>query len=194
MSIRNELLEQILVASGGILPDARVELVELGEFKTSIAQTPSGLGDAGKIRINFGTGGSTSGGEVTVAADGLITFATSDIQYRFDTLFAINRTSEPLEARLVGRMMFAADGIEANAVQLGDTFAVEVADANSTWREEMKIEIKAVAGAILWFNLARDESGIDEGGLEVYQPSGTLSGWDTAPTARLRINKAIIVQ
>ena len=70
--------------------------------------------------------------------------------------------------------MYAADGIEANAVQIGSTFGVEVDDADTTWRESFEAFLSPASGSIFFFEIARDESGSNSGGIGAVQPTGTL--------------------
>lgn len=160
------------------------ERVTLGSFATTATQNPTGTGSSGVIRINFGTGG-TIGNAVTVAPDGTFTIGSATEQLRMEFVIRIGRTGGAGVAILHGRAMYAEDGIEANAVQLGDTLTIELDDADTIWREYIPLTLDPVDGAKLWFEIARDESGNNSGGLLTEQPSGTLSGWNQSDTAQV---------
>lgn len=168
-----------------------VALNSIGLFATTVDQIPAGTGDANKIRINFGAGGNTVGNEFTVAPDGTITCNANSIQYQFELTARIGRFGGGGVAVFMGRFMYAADGIEANAVQIGDTFVVEIDNANTIWRENFIINFSPEIGSVCWFEVARDESGNNSGQILTVQPTGTLAaaGWGASNTAILEISK-----
>jgi hypothetical protein len=115
------LLDDILSGAGG---------AEVGFFSTADAQIPSGLGDAGKIRIHFGAGGITSDGAIEVHPDGTIEQLIGRV-YDMTLQFSMGRTgSAGGVSRMMGRAMCAMDGVEANAIQLGSTLSLEIDNAN----------------------------------------------------------------
>jgi hypothetical protein len=172
-------------------PPQNVELKTLGVFATSETQTPTGLGDAGKIRVNFGPGGSTVGGEFSIAADGLITCNKDSIQYDFGLSFRIARNGGAGESEIMGRFMYAPDGVEANAVQTGDTFSVKLDDDDTVWRESFELRFSPLAGSLIWFEVARNPGSNNSGQLETVQPAGDLSGWAASNTASIAFGKLV---
>jgi len=164
-----------------------IERVSIGNFATPNVQTPSGQGDAGKIRINFGAGGNTDNNEFSVDPDGTINCLKNSIQYEFDVVVRVERQGNPGNAEIMGRLMYAEDGIEGNAIQFGDTFNIRIDDDNTVWREEFLLKLSPKIGSKLWFELAIDESGVNAGQLGATQPTGTLSSWNPVNTASLDI-------
>lgn len=168
-----------------------VELKTLGIFATAATQTPTGLGDAGKIRVNFGPGGDTVDGEFTVAPDGLITCNKNSIQYDFGLSFRVARNGGAGESEIMGRFMYAPDGVEANAVQIGDTFSVKIDDDDTVWRESFELRFSPVVGSVIWFEIARNPGSNNSGQLETVQPGGDLSGWNQSNTASITFGKLV---
>lgn len=168
-----------------------VELKTLGIFATAATQTPTGLGDAGKIRVNFGPGGDTVDGEFTVAPDGLVTCNKNSIQYDFRLSFRVARNGGAGVSEIIGRFMYAADGVEANAIQVGDTFAVKIDDDDTVWRESFELRFSPAAGSVIWFEVARNPGSNNSGQLETVQPGGDLSGWRQSNTASITFGKLV---
>lgn len=168
-----------------------VELKTLGIFATAATQTPTGLGDAGKIRVNFGPGGDTVDGEFTVAPDGLVTCNKNSIQYDFGLSFRVARNGGAGESEIMGRFMYAADGVEANAIQVGDTFAVKIDDDDTVWRESFELRFSPAVGSVIWFEIARNPGSNNSGQLETVQPGGDLSGWNQSNTASITFGKLV---
>ena len=167
-----------------ILSGARGHVV--GRFFTSEFQNPTELGAAGVVRIRFGPGGTTTDGAVTVAADGLIT-QNLGRPFEFRIALSVGRDDPAGVSRVMIRQMVALDGIEANAVQIGETQAIEIDTANTNWIERVEAIYQFPAGALTWLELARDEDGNDSGGLITNPPTGTLLDWDDGFTAGLII-------
>ena len=172
-----------------------VQSVVIGEFETITTQDPTGLGDAGKITANYGPGGSTSGLEFTVGANGVIVAnaASAGREYRFLFSFRLGRTGAAGISRMLLRFMYAPDGVAGNAVQLGGTFGVEIDDANSIWREVFDLNFTAAVGAVAFVQIARNPGSDDSGGLLGFQPAGDLSSWSPVATARVTISRVDLV-
>lgn len=164
---------------------------EVGRFSTSDTQNPTGLGDANKIRVNYGPGGNTTGNEFTVAADGLITTNIGDVQYRIDLNLRLGRLGAGGVSEILGRLMYAADGIEGNAVQSGSTFAVEIDNANAIFPERFDLAFTPATGSVFWVELARNNGSNDSGGLLTFTPAGDLSGWTIPTTAQIIFSRMI---
>lgn len=160
--------------------------LRLGSFGTTATQSPLGAGDANKIKINFGAGG-TIPSYLTLNSNGVVDFLVGGKQIMIESTVRVGRSGFPGEAILHGRAMYASDGIEANAVQVGSTFTIKVDDASTIWREEFHLEITPLLNAKLWFEFARDESGNDSGDIVTQQPTGTLSsgGWGNSNSAEI---------
>lgn len=169
----------------------KVYLEEIGTFSTTTTQSPTGLGDAGKIRISMGAGGSTANGEFTIAPDGLITCIKNGIQYSFNLTVRMERSGSVGVSEIMGRFMYAVDGVEANAVQVLDSFAVRIDDADTIWREQFEIRFSPVVGSVLWFEVARNPGSNNSGQIGTTQPAGDLSGWTPSNSVSLTIGKLV---
>ncbi len=176
--------------SGTITPLAEaIKRVDIGQFSTSVTQNPTARGDAGKIRVNFGAGGSTTGNELTVARDGTITSNVGDVQYLVEITIRVGRTGFSGVSILHGRLMYAADGVEANAVQVSSTSTTELDDSDTIWRERFELALEPASGSKFWIEFARDESGNNSGGILTQQPTATLSGWNASNSASITFYK-----
>lgn len=169
------------------------EFEDIGTFETGTTQNPTGLGETNKIRVSFGAGGNTSGNEFTMAADGTLTCNTGGDQYQLEFMFRVGRTGAAGVSIIVGRLMYAADGVEANAVQAGPSTVIEVDNQNIIFPEFIIRHIKPATGSKLWVEIARDEAGNNSGGLLTVQPSATLAGWNDSNSASLTIEKETLV-
>jgi hypothetical protein len=166
-----------------------IEKKELGTFSSLVAQNPTGLGVAGIIKITFGAGGDTDNGEFTVAPTGVITTNKGGIQYNLDLVTRIGRIGAAQTSEIMGRLMYAEDGVELNATQVGTSFSVLVDDPDTIWREEFNLTLRPATGSVLWFEIARNNGSSDSGGLLSYAFSGDLSSWEPTPTASLTFGR-----
>jgi hypothetical protein len=166
---------------GGSGSTGHVDLINLGQFDSFDAQNPTGLGAPGIIKMTFGAGGNTSGDEFTIAPTGVITTNKGDLQYTLDLTVRIGRLGAAGNSEIVGRLMYAADGIEGNAVQFGGSFSVLVDDPDTIWREEFNLKLRPATGSILWFEIARNNGSNNSGGLL------------TTPTASLAIGRLQVI-
>lgn len=164
----------------------------IGDFNTTTAQTPAGSGSANKIRINYGTGGNTTGNEFTVAGDGTITTNTAGRQYIFDVVLRISRSGAAGNSIPMARFCYSADGTETDTVQVGNSFSVRIDDDDTVWREEFKSSFIPADGSKLWVEFARDEAGNNSGDLSADQPTATLltdtPPWNPVSVASLTIS------
>jgi hypothetical protein len=73
-----------------------------------------------------------------------------------------------------------------NGVQLGATKAVDLASVGIMIPYELTIPFNATAGDVLTWEIMRDSSGVDAGGLYTHTLTG---GWSNVPSASVRIFK-----
>jgi hypothetical protein len=170
-----------------------VQLVTFGQFDSFVPQNPTGLGAAGVVKMTFGPGGNTTGGEFTIAPSGIITTLKGGVQYRFDLVLRLGRTGAAGISEVMGRLMYAEDGIEANGIQIGGSFSVEIDDPDTIWREEFNINISPETGSLIWFEMARNNGSNNSGGLLTYDFVGDLASWNPTPTASLTIGRLQVV-
>ena len=178
-----------IIETGGIssLP---VGAKSLGTFVSTTTQSPTGGGAAGAITVTYGPGGTTTGGEFSVDAGGIITLLDRPKQYLFNLILRVSRSGVPGVVRMVARMMYAADGVIGNGVQVGTSFGVEINDGDSVWRETFAQYVTPDVGGKIWLEMARDESGAtNDGAIGTYQPSGTIATWNPISSAELEISE-----
>lgn len=177
-------------AGGGSGSGAPVKQDSIGQFSTSLTQTPTGLGAPGAITVHFGAGGSTSGGEFDVDSSGVITCNMNTIQYNFELGMRIRRSGASQVSNMVARMLYAEDGV--NFVQVGGTFGARIDAPDTVWRESFSIKFSPKVGSKIKFEVARDEAGNNSGEIGTFQPTGTLSSWNPVNSASLDILKTVI--
>jgi hypothetical protein len=168
-------------------------LLELGQFNSFVTQNPTGLGAAGIVKITYGAGGDTAGNEFSVAPTGIVTCNKGGIEYQFDLTIRIGRLGAAGNSEIMGRLMYAADGIEGNAIQFGGSFSVLVDDPDTIWREEFNLNFRPDTGSLLWFEIARNNGSNNSGGLLTYAFVGDLASWNRTPTASLSIGRVQVV-
>jgi len=142
---------------------------------TSSTQAPSAVDSA--IKIEFGTAQSTT--DVDLAVDGTITFNTAGY-YAVDAVMKVGRVSSSGDAIVLVRPMYNGSQFRPSA-----HFKMSNNDYTQTHNEFLMFE--ATAGDTLYFELVRDSSGVNNGGLFSLSPS--TSGWQTSPTAQVVIHK-----
>lgn len=197
MSIRNELLEDIKNILQGGSTNAAVAYTEIGEFLTTATQAPTGTGSGGKIRVNFGAGGNTTGDEFTMQPDGTLVTLKNSRQYTFDILIRPSRTGAAGNSIIMSRFLYSADGTETDTVQIGNTSSIRIDDADTVWRESFSGTFSPAVGSSLWLELSRDAAGNNSGFLSADQPTGTLltdtPPWNAIPSASITISTLSVV-
>ena len=143
-------------------------------------QVPAGLDLP--LQITFGPD-QLGDPDVTIAADGTVTFLTPG-QYRYDLKLYVTRTTVVGEANILVRGLI-------NGVQFGNPVGMVLADANTT--SPLLLDGILLIGAAdvplaYTAEIVRDSSGIDNGGLTGIT---TLVGWGNTPSARIQIVKEV---
>ncbi len=167
----------------------------LGQFSTADTIDPTGLGHANRVNIHFGAGGSTFGDEMTLASDGVFTILKGDVDYEWDITTQIMRAGATGASEIIGRMMYAADGVIGTAIQYGDTFVTAVDNADSIWRQFFTLTLKIPTGGKFWFEIARNNGADNSGGIGTIGAfTGDLVGeWGTTASASVIVRKTNIV-
>lgn len=172
------------------LTNLKLTKQSIGTFSTTESQAPSSEGAGGAIIVHFGEGGDTTGGEFSISPDGDILCNQNSQQYSIDIAFRFQRQGANGVSHLVGRMVYASDGI--NFGQIGDTFGIEVDDADTVWREAFNLTFSPMVGSIIRFEFARDALSSNSGELGTFQPTGDLTSWRPIPSASLEISKSVL--
>ena len=137
-------------------------------------QSPGGLDTA--LQVNFGSG--TGSDPVMVSAIGDITF--NDVGVYF--VNAVGYLSRVGSSGGISSMLFRSlvDGSQVNSIG-----AVSLSTVGVTIPETLSFPIRITTpGTVLTFEILRDSSGANEGGL---YPTSTLSSWDNAPSSAITI-------
>ena len=141
-------------------------------------QAPGGLDTV--LQVNFGSGTGTGSDPVMVSGLGDITF--NDVGVYF--VNAVGYLSRVGSSGGVSTMLFRSlvDGSQVNSVG-----AISLSTVGITTPETLSFPIRiSTPGTVLTFEILRDSSGVDQGGL---YPTTTLSTWDDAPSSALTIWK-----
>jgi len=140
-------------------------------------QTPSGLDSA--LQVTFGSAQGTVADPVMVDALGNITFNESGI-YLINGYASFERQGSSSGSAVIAFRALI------NGVQAGATKVVELRQTATIIPYDLTIPINATAGDVLTWEIMRDSSGVNEGGLYSHILSG---GWSNVPSATLSIYK-----
>ena len=145
-------------------------------------QQPSGTGEANSIQIEFGAAQGTVSDPVQIDASGLVTFNQSGL-YRIKISATYGRIGGAGQSELRFRAL-------VNGVQAGQTIGVELDNdkviipfADEAW-------LNIPAGVTIAYELMRDSSGNDSGG--IFQPvvtAVTAPNWNPCTCAAIRIER-----
>lgn len=140
-------------------------------------QTPSGLDSA--LQVTFGSAQGTVADPVMVDALGNITFNESGV-------YLFNGYANFARGGLAGGVAVMAFRALFNGVQAGVTKVVEIKDADDMIPYDLTLPINATAGDVLTWEIMRDSSGDDYGGLYTHT---LLGGWTNVPSVAVSIFK-----
>ena len=140
-------------------------------------QTPSGLDTP--LQVLFGIAQGTGTDPVMVDVSGNITFNESGI-YLFNGYANFER-----QGSSGGNAVIAFRAL-LNGVQAGVTKMVELKDVGTGVPYELTLPINATAGDVLTWEIMRDSSGVDQGGLYAHTLRG---GWSNVPSVSVSIYK-----
>lgn len=140
-------------------------------------QLPSGLDTP--LQVLFGIAQGTIADPVMVDALGNITFNESGI-YLFNGYANFER-----QGSSGGNAVIAFRAL-LNGVQAGVTKMVELKDVGTSVPYDLTLPINATAGDVLTWEIMRDSSGVDQGGLYAHT---LLGGWSNVPSVSVSIYK-----
>ena len=186
MSIRNELLESILSATGsGFDPQTGIAIERLYDGESLITnQEPSALDTAQYIR--FGVVQGTASDPIQTIAQGVDTEASilrinTAGTYRIKTAIQYGRTGASGTSILNFR-------VTINGVQAGRSINQRLENANQTTLFTDEAWVNIPAGADLVYEVIRDSNGNNSGGLIAGITSGS-TGWNAAPSCAVRVER-----
>lgn len=145
----------------------------LSGFSTASSQEPSGTDNP--LQVEFGAGSITtdatlsSGGTVTINTDGL---------YAFANFLRFGRTSNTGTAILFNRFLI-------NDVQTAASNVFSLSESSAIIPFSATVFLELSAGDTLKFEIYRDSSGSDDGGL--FESVPTLAGWNNSTSSTLVI-------
>jgi hypothetical protein len=149
----------------------------LSGFSTS-NQEPSGLDSA--LQIEFGAAQNTGSDPVMLAADGTITFNQTG-------LYLINGFANFERQGSSGGVSVTAWRALLDGSQIGVTKAVDLSGTGIMVPYEVTVPLTIeTAGTVLTYEIMRDSSGVDQGGLYTHT---LLGGWSNVPSASIDIYK-----
>ena len=140
-------------------------------------QEPSGLDSP--LQVTFGAAQGTATDPVMLDALGNITFNQGGL-YLFNGYANFERQGS---SGGVSVTLFRA---LINGVQSGPTKGVELSGTGIMFPYELTLPIQVNAGDVLTWEILRDSSGVDEGGLYIHTNSGP---WSNVPSADVNIYK-----
>jgi len=162
--------------------DARVTDIEdshtalIIASSTATSQEPTATDTP--LQVEFGAAQVTT--DINLSVAGAFTFNTTG-KYIISPFFQYGRTGGAGTSILINRYLL-------NGVQIGDSLAAKVDNADTLVPWSSSIQFTATAGDIVTVEILRDSAGNDSGGLFSVTPT---IGWNTAPCASVQIYKAI---
>jgi len=144
---------------------------------STVAQNPSGLDTA--LQVSFGAAQGTASDPVMIDAAGTVTFNETGL-YLVNGMGNIHRTGPSGIALLLFRGL--VNGSQAGIIK---GFELDTADVMMPYEITIPFSV-SVAGTTFAFQIMRDSSGADDGGLI---PQVTAGPWDDIPSANMQIWK-----
>jgi len=140
-----------------------------------VTQAPSALDTT--LVVSFGA--SQSNVDVTLDAGGTIVFNTGGVYF-------INSFSSVERQGSSGGVAVILFRVTLNGVQITTTKAIELPSTNVIIPYEITIPFQATVGDMIRFEIMRDSSGVDAGGLYTHT---NLGGWSNVPSSQIQIWK-----
>lgn len=162
---------------GSILGLISIGATQVLNGKSTLSQEPSGTDNP--LVVKFGPASGTVNDDVMIDASGYITFNKAGL-YLVNGFGAIERTGSS-----GGVAIFLFRGV-LNGVQATEVKCVHIDTTDVTIPYEITIPFQASAGDVFHFEIMRDSSGVDAGGLYA---TVTLGGWGTTPSSQVQIWK-----
>lgn len=128
------------------------------------------------IQIEFGSAQSNT--QVSLSATGLLTFNVAG-QYLVHNSFYITETTTTGSAIVLVRPVY-------NNAQLGNSVVTTLVNTAMVIPLKTLLVVNASAGDTLYWQLVRDGSGVNAGGLSAFTP--TVSGWASCPSATMSVS------
>ena len=147
------------------------------------SQNPTGLGPSNASQIEFGAAQGSITDPVMIDADGVITINETGF-YRAKITLVFGRVDNPGAALLLFR-------VRANGVQSGISIPQKIHSSNVLTVYELDSWVSAPGGTVFAFDIMRDSSGNDSGGLLAGTVTADPGAWNDAPCCTLLIDRPI---
>lgn len=152
------------------------EFTSVLSAQSTVNQLPSGLDNA--LQVSFGSAQGTSGDAVMIDANGTITFNQTG-------LYLVNGYGNIERQGSSGGVTVTLFRFLINGVQYGSTKGIELDSTGVMFPYEITIPINiTTAGTTMSFEIMRDSSGVNNGGLYTHT---NLGGWSNVPSAEINI-------
>ena len=145
-------------------------------------QNPTGLGPSNSVLINMGPAQGDSESVIQLFADGTIIFNVAGF-YRAKLTLTFGRVTNPGVAEILFRVMI--DGLG----QSGRTVSQKISTANLLSTYELDAWVTVAEGTKIQFEIMRDSSGNNSGGLLAGTVTNDSGAWNPAPCATLLIDR-----
>jgi hypothetical protein len=162
---------------GSILTLARPSATTVLYAFSTANQVPSGLDTP--LQVTFGAAQNTSTDPVMLDALGNITFNQTGL-YLFNGYANFERQGSS------GGVTVTLFRALLNGVQTGPTRGVDLSGTGIMFPYELTLPIQVSAGDVLTWEIMRDSSGVDQGGMYTHT---ALGPWDDVPSAQIEIFK-----
>jgi len=140
-------------------------------------QEPLGLNSP--LIVNFGAAQGTVNDDVMIDSAGKVTFNTTG-------LYLINGFGSVWRQGSSGGVAIFAFRSVYNGVQSSATKTFHIDSTGLSIPYEVTVPIQVTAGDQFWFEVMRDSTGVDSGGL---YPTALAGGWSQQPSSQLQIWK-----
>lgn len=161
--------------------DMQVERLFDG-LSVAAEQNPTGTGFANAAQIEFGPAQGGVSEAFTLGSDGTMTINETGT-YRIKVALQFGRIGAAGTSVLFFRVV-------VNGVQAGRSVGTKLLNSNTLFYFENDNWVNISAGTVIHFEVMRDSSGNDSGGLVAQDPVDEGAGtWIGAPTAALRLER-----
>ena len=159
------------------LANASLAATQVLNGSSTVNQIPSALNSP--LPVSFGAAQGSSLTPVQMDSGGTILFNESG-------LYIINGFGNVERQGSSGGVAVILFRALLNGVQITATKAIELSSTGVIIPYEITMPFQATAGDVIRFQIMRDSSGVDAGGLYVHT---NLGGWSNVPSAQIQIWK-----
>lgn len=144
-------------------------------------QQPTGLGTANKIQLSFGAAEGTISDPVMISAAGALTINRAGL-YRIKINMEYGRTGSGGIAFLIFRAL-------VNGVQAGRSVVAKMSKEDDIQNFVDEAWLPLPAGTVITYEVMRDISGANSGGIFEGVPTADVDTWNTSPCCSVRVEE-----